>query len=67
MMNKSVIALAIAAAATPVLAESITNVIGDKTEYRGQGHVIAGHDLKTVGESLVNIGRDTLQLVKFLL
>lgn len=57
-MKHSVIALAIAAASAPVLADNIVNVTGVKTEYRGQGHVIAGHDLKTVGESLVNIGRD---------
>lgn len=59
-MKHSVIALAIAAASAPVLADNIVNVTGVKTEYRGQGHVIAGHDLKTVGESLVNIGRDNV-------
>nr|DAT11770.1 MAG TPA: hypothetical protein [Herelleviridae sp.] len=58
MMNKSVIALAIAAAATPVLAENITNVTGDKTEIRGTGHVVLGHDQFVVGQSHVNIGRD---------
>lgn len=56
-MKHSVIALAIAAASAPVLAENIVNVTG-KTEVYGSGHVVLGHDQFVVGQSHVNIGRN---------